>query len=165
MRTINISDVKLSSAFLTHQPRCEKIDAKREQILALGKQHKPIIIDKNDYLQDGYATLLAMKELGYTECRYIRLTKTGPQYTYRDRDTTYIFGIHPTDVNQKEYVWRAPDSKRDSVYDEILPGDTAMVQTKQGLRHIVVTRIETLSTCPVDMRVRKYICKCEVDKS
>lgn len=163
---MKISDIKISPEFAFHPPYRKKIDKKRDRMYVSGKQNKPIVINDNGLLIDGYATLLAMIELGYTECRCIYQKHYGNYeknelLNYRHTPTTYIYGIHPDSKEKKTYIWRVPSKSRESIYKEVLPGDTVLVNTKHGNKAVVVTKIETLDECPVDFMVRKFIRKLD----
>ena len=168
-RIINISDIKINENFVKHPPSPRKVQLKREKMEALGRQNKPVTLDTHCTLTDGYATLLAMKELGYTECECIIKDNTYGNYeknivlSYRNKPTLYICGIHKGTAQNppKEYVWRVTDSKREYVYENVLPGDTVLCQTKYGLKPIIVTKIVNSDECPIRMRVRKFYRKIE----
>lgn len=168
---IKISDIRIPKVFLNHPPARRKIDDKRDRIDLLGKQNKPIIIDENNLITDGYATLLALQELGYTECWYRRQNTYGNYEKnqlddYHNVPTTYIYGIHPNSTSKtpKEYTWRVPNAQRNTIYSEILPGDMVMCETKFGLAPVIVTKIETLDKCPVKGRVKKFVRKIKKAK-
>ena len=43
--------------------------------------------------------------------------------------------------------------------NDLLPGDMILVETKYGVRKIVITKIEWLEKCPVDMPVKRVVKK------
>lgn len=167
--TINISNIKIDEDFVKCPPSSRKIQLKREKMEALGRQNKPITLDSHWMLTDGYATLLAMKELGYTECECVIKDNTYGNYeknivlSYRNKPTVYIYGIHKGTAQNppKEYVWRVPTSRKEFVEKNVLPGDTVICNTRYGNKPVVVTKIETLDKCPVEQRVLKFICKID----
>lgn len=158
MKKIKISEIKICDEFVEHQPSERKIVNKMKWIKKRNRQHGnfcKIVLDENGVLIDGYATMLAMEKMGYTEC-YCSIKKPN----YREQPTTYIFGYHPNSVSEnREYVWRVPNAQTEWIYGQVLPGDTVLCQTKFGIAPVVVTRIETLDKCPVEMRVKKFIAK------
>lgn len=73
---------------------------------------------------------------------------------YREQPTTYIYGLHLKGSDQKERIWRVPNSWKGFV-DNVQVGDTIFCNTVHGKAPIVVTRIETLNKCPVEFVVKK----------
>ena len=86
---------------------------------------------------------------------------------YIEKDTTYIYGIHPNDKTNKERVWRVPNNWN-GWENDLLPGDKIIVTTKFGSAPIIITRIECLDKCPVDIPVKRVVakvkCKEEVNE-
>lgn len=152
-----ISEIKISEDFASHQPSEQKVANKVKWIRKRERQHRTfckVVLDENGVLVDGYATLIAMEQLGYTEC-YCNVKKP----SYRETPTTYIFGYHPNDKKKREFVWRIPRYMEESTFGTILPNDCVLCNTKFGIAPVIVTRIETLDECPVDMRVKKFVRK------
>lgn len=163
MNKIKISEIKISDEFASHQPSTQKIAKKMRWIGSRnrkGKNFCKIVLDENGVLIDGYATMLAMKKMGYTEC-YYSIKKPN----YREQPTTYIFGYHPNSITDKrEYMWRVPNPQTEWIYSQVNVGDTVLCQTKFGIAPVIVTRMETLDKCPVDMRVKKFVKKIDKTK-
>lgn len=170
MGKIKASEIKISSAFAETTPHEEKMNECRNNFLTYHRQDRVIVIDHDGYLIDGYVMYLILKELGVEEAqikiserrkkRWFRKdTSSWKVPYYRNNPATYIFGVHPNSKDTKEYVWRVRNAMRDSIYEEVLPGDCVLCETKNGIAPVIVTRIETLDECPVDMRVKKFVRK------
>ena len=167
-RKIKVSDIKIKQSFLETTPHEEKLSECRNNYLTYNRQDRVIVINHVGYLIDGYVMYLILKELGIDEAqikisdrrkkRWYRKDISSWNKNYRNHNTTYIYGVHPNTKQNppKEYTWRVADSKREYVYENVLPGDTVLCQTKYGLKPVIVTRIETLNKCPIDMRIRKF---------
>ena len=61
--------------------------------------------------------------------------------------------MHPKS-RMKEYVWRVPTSWT-GWENDLLPGDRILVNTKYGVKPVIITRIEWRDECPVNMRIKK----------
>lgn len=165
MKRIKLSEIKISSAFANTTPSPHKIHKYRESYREnCHRQEKPIVIDKNNYLRDGYIQYLILKEDGVDEAMIIRKNKYKNNKisrkipAYKNSKTTYIYGIHPEDKLKKERVWRVPNTWIGWEKD-LLPGDNIIVDTKYGIRTIVITRIEWLDKPPVDYVIRRVVKK------
>ena len=170
-RKIKISDIKIKQSFLETTPHEEKLSECRNKYLTYGKQDRVIVIDHDGFLIDGYCMYLILKELGIEDAqikisdrrkkRWYRKDISSWDGNYRNHNTTYIYGVHPNTKQHppKEYMWRVTDGKREYVYENVLPGDTVLCQTKYGLSTVIVTKIIDMDECPIDMRVRKFVRK------
>lgn len=162
MERIKLSDIKIKEKFANTTPSEEKMCECREFWRYEGKQDRPIVLDSNGYLIDGYVmylTLMEHKEK-YAEVifkkkhnkKYEKLPKVKP--TYKNTPTTYVFGVHPNSNCTKEFCWRVPASWGKWA-DNIEIGDTVLCQTKFGFSPVIVNRVEVLDKPPVEMRVKK----------
>lgn len=156
MRKIKLQNIKIMHSFELTPPSDRKMNYVRKQYLKTGIQDKPIVLNEDGYLTDGYARYLMLKEFGVEFVNYIRkktVTKSIP--SYKQMPTYYIYGIHSHCKN--EFVWRVPSAKIDEFIGKILPGDTVLVGTKNGTKSITVTRIELLDKPPIDKCIKKVI--------
>lgn len=171
MKTIRLEDIKVKNTFLNTTPGEEKVQKYRNYYQINGMQAKPIVVDYNNVLQDGYIQYLILKENGVEEATIIRkkkrkslktcdgnISKKKSSASYKDIPTTYIFGVHPKSKCTKEFVWRVPASWG-SWADNIKVGDTIVCQTKFGLSPVVISRVEILDKPPVEMRVKRVLKK------
>lgn len=147
MKTIKISEIKINDSFLNSEPSEEKVNKYRTQFTNSGKQSKYVILDKNNYLIDGYIQYLILKENGIEDVEFLYNQKN----SYKNRPTTYIYGKHLNSKCDKEFVWRLSKNQNVSI------GDKAYCQTKFGIAPIIVTKIEVLDRCPVDFKVKKVV--------
>ena len=169
MKKIKLSEIKVSSAFENTTPNPEKVQRYREYYNENGKQSKPILLDYNNVLRDGYIQYLILKENGVEEATIIRKKKYKRLHnrkivpSYRKSETTYIFGTHPNSNCTKEFCWRVPASWGKWA-DNIEIGDTVLCQTKFGFSPVVVSRVETLGECPIELRVKR-VAKREIRRN
>ena len=160
MKTIKLSEIKITSAFENTTPNTEKVQRCREYYAENQKQSKPILLDYNNVLRDGYIQYLILKENGIEEAtvvrkkKYKRLKEYKPISSYKNSSTTYIFGVHPNSNCTKEFCWRVPASWENWA-NNIEIGDTVLCQTKFGFSPVIVNRVEVLDKPPVEMRVKK----------
>ena len=168
---MKLSDVKVLKSFASTTPKEEKMSVCRDFWNNNYKQIKNIVVNNDNVLVDGYVQYLVLKEnsvenadvlkLGRKKVFINREHKHKREYvepSYKREMTTYIFGIHPKS-RIKEYVWRVPTSWK-GWENDLLPGDRIWVNTKYGIKPIIVTKIEWSDKCPVDMKVRKVAKKC-----
>lgn len=163
MKKIKLSEIKVTSAFENTTPNPEKVQRYREYYTENQKQSKPILLDHNNVLRDGYIQYLILKENGIEEATIMRKKKYKAPHSYNNISTTYIFGIHPNSNCTKEYCWRVPASWGNWA-ENIEIGDTVLCQTKFGFSPVVVTRVEVLDTPPVEIRVKR-VAKREIRRN
>lgn len=155
---MNITDIKISDNFLAHPPKPEKIEMKKKNSFdEVGNQICTVKLDKNNILIDGYATLLAAKELGYEKV-WVKGGKNMNLSSYRTEPTTYIYGTHPNSNCNKEFMWRIPKTYA-WMTENLQIGDTVLCGTKFGISPVIVTKIETLDKCPTELVVKKVVGK------
>lgn len=165
MKTMKLSDIKIKESFANSNPQSRKVEECRHYWNENHEQDRYLVVNHKNELIDGYIQYLVLKEnkvsnviIQYSEYkrkRYNRLKTRGYEIPkYRTNETAYIYGIHPNSKSTKERVWRVPASWKGWESD-ILPGDRILVNTKRGIKSIIVTKIEWSDKCPVDMPVRK----------
>lgn len=164
MKRMRLEDIKIKESFANTTPSEEKMNECRKFWEMCNKQDRYVVVNKKGYLIDGYVQYLVLKENGiedveirvgrFTKKRWNRKPLKSLYPNYREQITTYIYGVHPNDKRKKERVWRVPNNWIDWGND-LLPGDKILACTKRGITPIIITRIEWLDKCPVDMPVRK----------
>lgn len=142
---MNISDIKVSSAFGNSTPKEDKLNRCRQFYIDNGRLDRDIIINERGYIVDGYVGLIVLKEAGVTEA----------EICMRDNRTTYVFGRHNT--CPKEYCWMITRDTKD--LDNLKIGNKMVVITKQGSSVALITNIIKSDKPPVDFRVKGVI-KC-----
>lgn len=170
MKTMKLSDIKIKDSFASSNPQIRKVQECRNYWNENHEQDRYVVVNHKNELIDGYIQYLVLKENNVSDAiiqnsehkrkRYnrIRMKEYGlPKY--RTNETAYIYGIHPNSKSKKERVWRVPASWK-GWENDILPGDRILVNTKRGIKPIIVTKIEWSDKCPVDMKVRKVARKC-----
>ena len=145
IKFMKISEIKITDAFKSSCPNEIKVNKCRDYWEKHHKQSKMIVLSKNNVLVDGYIQYLILKEKG------VKIAEV-EQPECQKEWTTYIYGIHQEGIG-KEYVWKVPKSWT-GWKNDILPGDKILVETKYGVREIIVTKIEWLEKRPVNRRIR-----------
>ena len=170
MKTMKLSDIKIKDSFASSNPQIRKVQECRNYWNENHEQDRYVVVNHKNELIDGYIQYLVLKENNVSDAiiqnsehkrkRYNRIrTKEYGMVKYRTNETVYIYGIHPNSKSKKERVWRVPASWK-GWENDILPGDRIWVNTKYGIKPIIVTKIEWSDKCPVDMKVRKVARKC-----
>lgn len=165
MRKMKLSDIKITSAFTESTPTYEKMEECRKNWNDFHKQDRFIVVDHDNTLIDGYVQYLVLKEndiedveIKIWHCKRKRWHRKNMEDwknpKYRTEPTMYVFGKHLNSFGNKEYMWRIPKSWT-WMQENIQIGDTIVCCTKYGISPVVVTRIEVLDVCPVDMAVKR----------
>lgn len=174
MTFMRLDNIIIKDSFAATIPKEEKVTECKHYWDNHNKQDRYIVVDHNNVLVDGYIQYLVLKEAGVEIaevkisdrkrkkwCRKKRLPKhTKPKkLTYRESNTTYVFGILLYSRSKKERVWRIPNSWRKESAKDFNIGDVVMVHNQKGLSPIIITRIEKLNKCPIDIPVKKVVRK------
>ncbi|MCM1235442.1 MAG: hypothetical protein NC489_35530 [Ruminococcus flavefaciens] len=158
MKHIKLSDIKIKESFANSVPNEEKMEQCRQFWNTYHKQDRLIMLNNMHTLVDGYIQYLVLKENNVDEAE-VCFVNSKTNNTYRERETTYIYGIHLNSRSKKEIVWRIPDGWGHERCNELDVGDRMLVKTKYGLAPIKITKIERLSKCPVEIPVKTVVRK------
>lgn len=156
MKKVKLKEIKIRPSFSCSVPNAKKVELYTTKYIQTCKQVKPILIDKNEYLLDGYIQYLILKAFNVEDAEVI-VKDERETITYRNSQTTYVFGYHLNDRHKKEFVWRVPASWTDWI-NNVKIGDVIYCNTRYGCKKVAVNRIEALSIPPVDVCIRK-VCK------
>lgn len=169
-RTMKLSDIRIKKSFENKTPNDYKVAQCREYWNQHHLYNHDIVVKNNGYLVNGYIQYLVLKENGVEDVTVrdfdkklwnrkpnVRKNSGQKAKSYRDRETLYIFGIHPRGT--KERVWRVPNKFQKEWEDILNIGDFVLVKTKRGNAPIRITRIERLSECPVEIPVKRIVKK------
>lgn len=172
MRKMKLSEIKISDAFARTIPSENKMNECRYNWNTYHRQDRYIVVNQDGYLIDGYVQYLVLKENNVNEAEvkisnrrkkrwYRKNTKDWDIPHYRSEETTYIYGKHynkEKDEYSKEFVWRVPKSWSELGWENGLKcSDRILVDTKYGIKQIVVTKIEKSDICPVCKSVRRVV--------
>lgn len=168
-RVIKLSKIKISPSFAETVPKEEKMEECRRNYKKYGRQDRYIVIDHTNTLIDGYIMYLVLKENNVEEAkikvsdrrkkRWERInTKGWIAPHYRAEMTTYVYGVHPNSKYAKEFVWRVPKAWT-GFGGKVEVGDTVFCDTKFGVSPVVVTKVEMLDKCPIDIPVKRVTSK------
>lgn len=168
---MKLSEIKIQKRFLETKPREEKLKACRDYMDECHQQSKPVVLDENNLLVDGYVQYLVLKERGIEEVdvkivkgfwRCKRGEDSIPKY--RTEMTTYLYCVfkHKNGSYSKQYVWRVPKSWSDNGWErDVLPGDKIFVNSKGKSNLAIVTKIHRTESCPSDFPVKRVTGKAK----
>lgn len=174
MKYMRLVDIKIKDSFADSIPKEDKINVCRQHWDKTHEQDRYIVINRDNFLIDGYIQYLVLKENDINVAEVQISNKKKKKWTrknkqskiqklnktnYRENRTTYIYGVHPNSKSIKERVWRVPNSWWNGWINSLNIGDMMLVHTKNGLAPIKITKIERLSKCPVDMPVKTVVRK------
>ncbi|KAI4445317.1 hypothetical protein C823_007824 [Eubacterium plexicaudatum ASF492] len=174
MTYMRLENIKIKDSFSTTLPKEEKVAVCKAYWEIHKKQDRYIIVDHNNVLIDGYIQYLVLKEVGieivevkisdkkrkkWSRKRMLPKQSKPKKLTYRESNTTYVFGTLLYSRSKKERVWRIPSNWKDDRIADFNIGDVVMVHNQNGLSPIKITRIEKLNNCPVDIPVKKVVGK------
>lgn len=159
MRRMKLSDIKINKAFANSIPKENKMAECRDNWRKYHKQDRYVVINRDNFLIDGYIQYLILKENNIKNA-FVQVSDILRKCrdSYKTKMTTYIYGIHPNQKQKKQYIWRVPRLWKGWERD-LLPGDKILVHTKYGIRPIIITKIQWLDKCPVDFSVKKVFKK------
>lgn len=137
-----LNEIHINKQFQRTPPRQEKLDKVRDFYEKHGKLDKPIKVNAQHYLIDGYTRYLIAKEIGldfvdvviYDNSNELDdIPKTEKEiFAEQNKDrlsageNEYIVGIFPNNENRKEYVW----INRKGIIVNV--GDTVRVKCKRA---------------------------------
>ena len=171
---MRLDNIKIKDSFATTLPKEEKMAVCKAYWETHKKQDRYIVVNHNNVLIDGYIQYLVLKEANveivevkiserkrkkWSRKRSYPKSSKAKKLTYRESNTTYVFGTFLYSRSKKERVWRIPNSWKEERTADFNIGDVVMVHNKKGFSSIKVTRIEKLNKCPVDIPVKKVVRK------
>lgn len=122
--TMNIDDIKIYPCFASSTPGAKKVERKEWLYSQSGMSEFDIVLDRNNYLIDGYIGYLIAKENG--------LTHIPVRYGRRQ----IIKAVHKT--GGKVYAWELPGI----LTNRVSVGDKVVVETSRGRRKVKVVAVE-----------------------
>lgn len=162
MKYMRLEDIKIKNSFSATTPKEEKMNECRQFWNTYHKQDRYIVIDNKNTLVDGYIQYLVLKENNIEVAEVHHSNKKKEKWfrkekTYKERTTTYIYGVHPNSKDIEERVWRVPNSWWQGWVNQLNIGDMMLVHTKHGLAPIEITKIEISDRSPVDIPVKTVV--------
>lgn len=165
MRKVKLSEIKIRKSFTETIPSESKMEECRENWKTYHRQDRWIVVDFEGYLIDGYIQYLVLKENNVEEAQvkisnrrkkrwFKKNTSDWDISRYKNNPTTYIYGVHPKDKCNKQYVWRVPESWKDFA-DNVYVGDIVLCATKFGYSPVIVTKVEVLNKPSIEIPIKK----------
>lgn len=169
---MKLSEIKIPTDFESSKPNTSKYLKCENYYKKTGNQDRYIIVDENNVLVDGYIMYLVLKNNGekfgdsrritlrkhtYTDKqrkKYGRLIPSKHVVTYKEKPTAYVYGKHPNSKDDKEFVWRLPQTWG---YMSLMlqKGDVIYCGTRFGVAPVVVTKVELKSNFDTDLCIKK----------
>ena len=135
---ININDIIIPEYF--SPPNDEKYEEKEHTYKKSGYL-RPIVVDKNNVLVDGYISYLILRRSGADEVDCILPEDEGEMVTY----------IKATHLNsQKEYMWMVPRKRIKSFAKNVNVGDRVFCYSNRRVAPVIV---KSIFTAPKDNRI------------
>lgn len=125
---IAIDDIKIPEYF--SPPNDEKYREK-EHVYIQNGYLRPIVLDYNNVLIDGYISYLILKHYGIKETDCI--------IPNDDETAIYIKGSHPN--SNKEYIWMVPRRLIHKFTNKISPGDRVFCYSNKRVAPVIVKSI------------------------
>lgn len=169
---MRLSEIKIPTDFESSTPNASKYEKCEKYYDETGNQDRYIVIDENNVLVDGYIMYLVLKshDAGYAKVKrstlrkhkytdrqrkkYGRLISPKHVVTYKEKPTAYVYGKHPNSKDDKEYVWRLPQTWG---YMSLMlqKDDVIYCGTRFGVAPVVVTKVELKSNFNTDLCIKK----------
>ena len=150
---MKLKDIKINEKFKKHPPSEKKVKAAMEFYQKHGKLDKPIVLDHNNIIVDGYARFKALEKLGIKEIDEY------DESNFSLTETEYVFAHHPEDPDRKTYVWRLIRNGHEVLVNDMIP-----VRCWDGMNgyhntYVVVDKIEKLNYKPYDGKIKTCVIK------
>lgn len=148
---MNLKKIKVSKEFRKHKPSKKKVEAAKKYYEKNKKLDKPVVLNHNNEIVDGYARFVAIRELGVSEV-------DESNFSYEEAE--YVFAHHPEDPAKKSYVWRLIRNGHDVLVNDMIPVRCWNKETKRVHNtYVIVDKIEKLDYKPFDDKIRTCIIK------
>lgn len=145
---MKLSEIVIPVSLETSIPSPTKLNNAMKYYLKNGKIDKPIVINQYNVLIDGYIRYLVLKMAGIDKTNEVKVIVDRKEL----KVTTYIYGKHPNQQSDKEYVWRVPTSEKWNMFMEnVSVGDIIMCYTKYGVKPVIISRIVRSDFRPMDI--------------
>lgn len=142
---IKLDEIIIPNKMSQSVPSKEKVSKARKYFITFGKIDKPIVIDENKVLIDGYIRYLVLNGFGVIQTDDVVVTSNS-------KVITYIYGKHPNQQSNKEYVWRVPKSEKWNKFRKnVEVGKKILCYTKYGIKPVIITRIVRSDYRPMDI--------------
>ena len=139
---MQLVDIKIPKSFKATQPNSSKLIACANYYRKFGQLDKPITVDTNMVLVDGYVRYLVAQKMGLTEVP-IKLMA---------HERIYVMGKH-ADAG-KEYCWKIKIKDEKKFMERIHVGDKVIANTRKGSCPITITQILVRDTPPVEQKIK-----------
>lgn len=169
---MKLSEIKIPTDFESSTPNASKYEKCENYYNKTGNQDRYIIVDEKNVLVDGYIMYLVLKshDVEYVNAKrltlrkhtytdkqrkkYGRLIPSKHVVTYKEKLTAYVYGKHPNSKDDKEFVWRLPQTWG---YMSLMlqKGDVIYCGTRFGVAPVVVTKVELKSNFDTSLCIKK----------
>lgn len=137
---MKLKDIVIPKDFQLKSPRIGKLIECARYFQKFGALDKPITVNKQGILMDGYVRYIVAKKMGLEEVPTI-INEAG----------VYVLAHHA--VKGKRYWWKVKSKDERKFIDKVYKGDRILVNTKKGLCTVTVTNVKVCKT----PKIRKTI--------
>ena len=145
---MKLTDIVVPNCFLNTTPRASKLIEINKYYNKFGQLDKPIVINKDGMLLDGYARYIVAIRMGLTDVPVVIGKKK--------QKSVYVSAAHKR--NCKRYWWKVRKGDEEEFLSKIRIGSPIMVDTKKGVLKVFVTSISIDKRPPVSGEI-KYVVK------
>lgn len=161
---MRLSEIKIPADFESSIPNTYKYEKCKKYYKETGNQDRYIIVDENNVLvlknngeKFGDSKRITLRKHTYTDKqrkKYGRLIPSKHVVTYKEKPTAYVYGKHPNSKDDKEFVWRLPQTWG---YMSLMlqKGDVIYCGTRFGVAPVVVTKVELKSNFDTNLCIKK----------
>lgn len=118
MNIIRLEDVKIPLCYTKTKPRPEKVNAVLSYVKKNNELDRPLVLDKDNNLTDGYIRYLVAQEIGLEVVSYLTQEEYQNQRKKIRENMQYIVGIFYK--CKKEYTWKNPNKIPVKIGDRVL---------------------------------------------
>ena len=142
---MKLSTIKIPYIFKKTSPKNEKIIMCENYYLEHGKLDKPITINQERILVDGYVRYLVAEKLHLEDIPVKRIGEP----------RIYVQAKHAADG--KDYWWKVKKIDEQNFMNRVHKGDCIMVNTKKGLCTVTVNDIVVRNTKPIERHIKTIV--------
>ena len=141
---MKLKSIIVPKNFLTTMPRQAKLDAITKYYKKHGTLDKPITVNKNGVLLDGYARYIVANTVKMEDVPVV----------IKPENSIYVAAVHSR--KSKRYWWKVKKSDEKGFVNKVHIGSKILVDTKKGNVDAYVVDIKVLEEPPIDNMI-KYV--------
>ena len=143
---MKLSDIIIPYDFKTTEPKDYKLIACMKYYNKFGRLDKPITVNVDNYLVDGYARYLTAKAVGMEDVPVKRVVGDCK---------VYVKAQHCT--GGKCYWWMVRKNDVSAFLEKVKEDDQIVVDTRKGLSTVTVNEIVVKPSPPVNRKIKTVV--------